>query len=226
MVPATTNAFWAPLYGLWYGTQGTRAIEPTGEIRKLQQLYDQLKQEVDNDARLRIGQQILGLHDKNVWIIGTVMTPAHPLVANADLVNVRTVAMESYHVGTRRRRMAGAGLLQVSVETLRRRRSWRSSSRGVSATCASTLFLITIVSFLVIQLPPGDYLTTLVANLQRSGQNADPADLAALKERYGLDQPLWTQYWKWISNIVLHGDFGQSFQYGRPVSAWSPSGCR
>ena len=82
-----------------------------------------------------------------------------------------------------------------------------------------TLFLITIVSFLVIQLPPGDYLTTLVANLQRSGQNADPAYLAALKVRYGLDQPLWTQYWKWISNIVLHGDFGQSFKYGRPVSA-------
>jgi peptide/nickel transport system permease protein len=82
-----------------------------------------------------------------------------------------------------------------------------------------TLFLITIVSFLVIALPPGDYLTTLVANLQRSGQNADPAYIAALKVRYGLDQPIWVQYWKWISNIVLHGDFGQSFKYGRPVSA-------
>jgi peptide/nickel transport system permease protein len=82
-----------------------------------------------------------------------------------------------------------------------------------------TLFLITIVSFLVIALPPGDYLTTLVANLQRSGQNADPAYIAALKVRYGLDQPIWMQYWKWISNIVLHGDFGQSFKYGRPVSA-------
>jgi peptide/nickel transport system substrate-binding protein len=100
VVPATTNAFWAPLYGLWYGTQGSEGVEPSGDIRQLQQLYEQLKQEIDGDARLRIGQQILGLHDKNVWIIGTVMTPAHPLVANADLVNVRKTAMESYHVGS------------------------------------------------------------------------------------------------------------------------------
>lgn len=81
-----------------------------------------------------------------------------------------------------------------------------------------TLFLISVVSFVVIQLPPGDYLSTVVAGLQQQGQSVDPAYLASLKQRYGLEESIITQYWKWISNIVLHGDFGQSFQYNRPVS--------
>lgn len=82
-----------------------------------------------------------------------------------------------------------------------------------------TVFGISIVAFLIIQLPPGDYLTTLAANLEKSGQGADPAYLASLRVRYGLDQSVLEQYGKWIGNIMLHGDFGQSFKYGRPVSA-------
>ncbi|MGH3490359.1 MAG: ABC transporter permease [Actinopolymorphaceae bacterium] len=82
-----------------------------------------------------------------------------------------------------------------------------------------TVFLVSLVSFLIIQLPPGDYLSTVVANLSRTGQNVDPAQLAALKERYALDQPVVAQYWTWITNILVHGDFGQSFEYGRSVSS-------
>ncbi|MGW6276059.1 ABC transporter substrate-binding protein [Kribbella sp. NPDC055071] len=100
VVPAGLSAFWAPLYGTWYQTNGQSGVEPTGDIRKLQTLYDQLKQEIDDKARLEVGRQILRLHDQNVWILGTVMTPAHPLVANADLINIREHAMESYHVGS------------------------------------------------------------------------------------------------------------------------------
>jgi peptide/nickel transport system permease protein len=81
-----------------------------------------------------------------------------------------------------------------------------------------TLFLISIVAFLIIQLPPGDYLSTVVANLQRNGQTVDPAYLTMLRQRYALDQPALVQYWTWITNIVLHGDFGQSFQHNRAVS--------
>lgn len=81
-----------------------------------------------------------------------------------------------------------------------------------------TLFLISVVSFLVIQAPPGDYLSTVVAGLQSQGQSVDPAYLASLKQRYGLEDSIFTQYWKWISNIVLHGDFGQSFKFNKPVS--------
>lgn len=85
------------------------------------------------------------------------------------------------------------------------------------ASMAVTLLLISLVSFIVIQAPPGDYLTTVVANLQRNGQNVDPAYLAELRQRYALDQPMMVQYWTWITNIVLHGDFGYSFQYGKSV---------
>lgn len=81
-----------------------------------------------------------------------------------------------------------------------------------------TLILISIVSFAIIQLPPGDYLTALVSQLEAQGESVDPAQLAALEERYGLGEPFYAQYWKWISNIVLHGDFGQSFEWNRPVS--------
>lgn len=81
-----------------------------------------------------------------------------------------------------------------------------------------TLFLISVVAFLIIQLPPGDFLSAYVANLQSQGSTVDPAELLALRQRYGLGEPVWVQYWKWITGIVLHGDFGQSFELSRPVS--------
>jgi peptide/nickel transport system permease protein len=81
-----------------------------------------------------------------------------------------------------------------------------------------TLILISIVSFAIIQLPPGDFLDTLAANAGAQGDTIDDATLQALNARYGLDQPIYVQYYKWVSAIVLHGDFGQSFQWNRPVS--------
>lgn len=81
-----------------------------------------------------------------------------------------------------------------------------------------TVIIISMISFAIIQLPPGDYLTSLIAQLASSGESMNSAQVAALRERYGLDQPLFVQYWKWISNIVLHGDFGMSFEWNRPVS--------
>jgi peptide/nickel transport system permease protein len=81
-----------------------------------------------------------------------------------------------------------------------------------------TVFAVSLVAFIIIQLPPGDYLTSLVAGMAEQGETVDSATLAALRERYGLGQPFYVQYWKWISGIVLRGDFGQSFEWNRPVS--------
>ena len=81
-----------------------------------------------------------------------------------------------------------------------------------------TLFAISVVAFFIIQLPPGDFLTSLVAGMAEQGETIDNAQLAALKQRYGLDQPFYVQYWKWISGIVFRGDFGQSFEWNRPVN--------
>ena len=80
-----------------------------------------------------------------------------------------------------------------------------------------TLFAISVVSFVLIQLPPGDYLTSYVAQLSQQGEQVDRSTLAALEAQYGLNQPVYIQYLKWIGG-VLHGDFGYSFEWRRPVA--------
>ncbi|SDT47131.1 ABC transporter permease [Jiangella sp. DSM 45060] len=82
-----------------------------------------------------------------------------------------------------------------------------------------TVFLISLVAFVIIQLPPGDYLTTLVAQYAAQGESLDQTQLNALNQRYGLDDPFYVQYWKWISGILFHLDFGQSFEWSRSVSS-------
>ncbi len=54
--------------------------------------------------------------------------------------------------------------------------------------------------------------------LAQQGEGFDNAQLVALKEQYGLDQPVYVQYWKWISRIIFHGDFGQSLEWQQPVA--------
>jgi len=81
-----------------------------------------------------------------------------------------------------------------------------------------TLFGMSLVSFFIIQLPPGDFLTSLISAIADSGQSLDSATVAALTAQYGLDQPFYVQYWKWISGILFRGDFGWSFDWGQPVS--------
>jgi peptide/nickel transport system permease protein len=81
-----------------------------------------------------------------------------------------------------------------------------------------TLAAVSVVAFLIIQLPPGDFLTSLTSAIADSGQSLDQASIDRLTALYGLDQPFYVQYWNWISNIILRGDFGWSFDWGQPVS--------
>ncbi|TVQ23313.1 MAG: ABC transporter permease, partial [Spirochaetaceae bacterium] len=73
-------------------------------------------------------------------------------------------------------------------------------------------------AFVIIQLPPGDYLTSYVMQLRSSGTEVSEAEIAALTRQYGLDRPLSAQYLMWARNIVTRGDFGRSFNWNRPVS--------
>ena len=79
------------------------------------------------------------------------------------------------------------------------------------------LVAVSFLSFVLIQLPPGDYVTTYIATLAASNEVVDQNTAAELRNRFGLDQPMVVQYWKWISNIVFHGDFGLSFEWQQPV---------
>ena len=86
-----------------------------------------------------------------------------------------------------------------------------------------TLIAISIVAFVIIQLPPGDFLTTMVASMAAQGEDMDTTAMRALEEQYGLGQPVHVQYLKWMQGILFRGDFGDSFGWNKPVSdlVWS-----
>lgn len=84
-------------------------------------------------------------------------------------------------------------------------------------TMVPTLLAISIVTFIIIQLPPGDYLTTYAAQLREQGDVVDEVVMARLRQRYGLGEPIYVQYVKWIAGIVLRGDWGESMYFKKPV---------
>lgn len=79
-----------------------------------------------------------------------------------------------------------------------------------------TLLGISLLTFIIIQLPPGDYLTTYMAELEAQGEAADEK-IEFLRQTYGLDQPMWKQYLVWVGGL-LRGDFGQSFEFNLPAA--------
>ncbi len=78
------------------------------------------------------------------------------------------------------------------------------------------LFIISIIGFTVINLPPGDFLTVRIMELKARGDLDAEQRIAGLTKRFGLDKPLWQQYLIWISNFI-RGDFGRSFEYEKEV---------
>lgn len=80
------------------------------------------------------------------------------------------------------------------------------------------LFALSVIIFIVIQLPPGDYLTMYIQQLRNTGAAISESEIANLTRLYGLDRPLHEQYLIWIGNIITRGDFGLSFQWSRPVA--------
>src|SRR5207244_227934 len=81
-----------------------------------------------------------------------------------------------------------------------------------------TLFGISVLSFVVMHLPPGDFLTTYAAVLAQQGEAISAEQLDQLRKAYGLGEPIYVQYWKWMSGILLRGDFGLSMQWKMPVA--------
>jgi peptide/nickel transport system permease protein len=77
------------------------------------------------------------------------------------------------------------------------------------------MVIYSFVIFVIIQAPPGDFLTAYVATLSSSGSSISAEQIAALRHTYGLDQPFLVQYFLWVQHL-LHGDFGLSLEYQRP----------
>ncbi len=80
-----------------------------------------------------------------------------------------------------------------------------------------TLLVISFIVFVIIQLPPGDYLETYIAELESQGESVNPEKIAFLRQEYGLDQPFMVQYYHWVSGFAV-GNYGYSFEYDLPVS--------
>jgi len=79
-----------------------------------------------------------------------------------------------------------------------------------------TLIAITVVGFIIIQLPPGDFLTSYINNLRSTGQEVSDTMIESLRIEYGLDLPVYLRYFRWVYNI-LQGRFGVSFDWNKPV---------
>jgi len=84
-------------------------------------------------------------------------------------------------------------------------------------TMILTLLAISALVFIIIQLPPGDYLTTYIAELQSQGETVPQEKIDFLRAQYGLDRPLVEQYFIWLFGLV-QGDLGYSFEYSLPVT--------
>src|SRR5438270_1161454 len=80
-----------------------------------------------------------------------------------------------------------------------------------------TVWVISVVSFAIIQLPPGDYVTSYIAQLMSTGTLVTQEEAANLRAQYGLDQPIYVQYAKWMWQM-LQGNFGVSMEWKRPVT--------
>ena len=83
-------------------------------------------------------------------------------------------------------------------------------------TMLPTLFFVSVVTFIIIQLPPGDFLTTLATQAAESGGSIDQGAMESLRRQYGLDQPMYVQYLTWIGGFP-RGDFGYSVEWKKPV---------
>jgi peptide/nickel transport system permease protein len=82
---------------------------------------------------------------------------------------------------------------------------------------ALTVWAVSVLAFVIIQLPPGDYITSYIAQMSASGSSVSQQDADALRHEYGLDQPVWIQYLRWMG-MVLRGNFGMALEWQRPVS--------
>lgn len=80
-----------------------------------------------------------------------------------------------------------------------------------------TLAIASVLIFTIVELPPGDFFESYVAELEASGEAIDPKKIEYLRVEYGFDKPVWQRYFTWVWGM-FHGDFGYSFEYERPVS--------
>ena len=226
----------------WYVSGGKDGQEPPENQKKRMKLFDEARATADLEKRGEIMKQIFDLAAEDFETIGVCLAvndlrhrqeqPARTcrrsmpnclVVAESRPGPAAAVLLQRPDRQRRRgRRTAG---LPCSAGGLDRRSARRRSGSNASAFIVKrllwmipSLFVGSFLAFVLIQLPPGDYVTTYIATLAASNEVVDQNTAADLRERFGLDQPMIVQYWKWITGILLRGDFGLVFEWQQPVS--------
>jgi peptide/nickel transport system permease protein len=82
---------------------------------------------------------------------------------------------------------------------------------------APTLLVVSVISFVIIEAPPGDFMDSYVNALLQEQEAVDPAEIESLRKRYGLDAPTYVRYFRWLGNI-MQGNLGRSLEWNQPVS--------
>jgi peptide/nickel transport system permease protein len=80
-----------------------------------------------------------------------------------------------------------------------------------------TLIGISLITFIIIQLPPGDFLSTMIAECEAQGESSCNEQVEIYRQEFGLDKPMWQQYIVWVTDL-MQGDLGLSFEYNKPVN--------
>jgi peptide/nickel transport system substrate-binding protein len=97
-IPWTRYTTWAPQWGLWYESRGADGVEPPEQFKQMQGWFEELAATVDHDERLRLGRQILEVHDEEVFIIGVLKRPFQPVIINNNLRNALEDGINSYRL--------------------------------------------------------------------------------------------------------------------------------
>ncbi len=214
LAPTTQDQLQWPMWGQYYENNKTGGQAPDmPEAKELVRLYDEWRNSGNDAEREKIWLQMLEIHAQQVFTIGIVTRALQPVVVQNALRNVPAEGVYSWdpgrvfrHVPPRHVLVRPQGpplMLRYVVHRV--------------LLMIPTLIAISLIIFVIIQLPPGDYLESYIAELQAQGESVDPQKIAFLREYYGLDKPLWQQYLRWAGGMLL-GDFGYSFEFNLPVS--------
>ena len=223
-VPIDQNQYQWPKWGQFYQTGGTAGEEPDmPQPKELMDLMTEWRTAKDTAGPRRC----LAPHPRHpcrqVFTIGLINGTLQPVVVRST--PAQRAGRGHLQLGPRsafRHLPARYVLVRPKrAELLRFRKGRTVTMLGFFVrrimVMIPTLLAISAITFVIIQLPPGDYLTTLMTELESRGEAIDQSRLQFLRETYGLDKPMIEQYFVWLGGM-LTGDYGYSFEYNRPVA--------
>ena len=218
-------------FARWYASRGASGNKPDDpEMLRAMDLFRDAFGASEEERVTKTPKEIWKIVVEQMWSIGTV--GQSPAVMGVRIVKNNMGNVPDRH-GERPARAhaahvdAGHVLLQVT----RTKPLARGAGGGRTVEelpmvayivrrlllAVLTVWAISVLSFIIIHLPPGDYVTSYIASMSASGSAVSEGEARALREQLGLDQPITVQYAKWMG-LILQGNFGMAMEWGRPVS--------